>query len=161
MRGSLRGGVCASSSCGIRCSGGNFGTEVSRKLKFCSVPSKVAPNTSSTGRSTSVVLGRAPWLGSVSSSHSSSFRRSSTEPSGSVAPALSSGWPKTTSPTSSDGLKIFSSPVRYKKFSILVMGTNCNELGGGRRRLESDATDDGLSGFPKEQQTQSGDGIMI
>ena len=35
----------------------------------------------------------------------------------------------------------------------------CNELGGGRRRLESDATDDGLSGFPKEQQTQSGDGI--
>ena len=35
----------------------------------------------------------------------------------------------------------------------------CNELGGGWRRLESDATDDGLSGFPKEQQTQSGDGI--
>ena len=35
----------------------------------------------------------------------------------------------------------------------------CNELGGGRRRLESDAADDGLSGFPKEQQTQSGDGI--
>ena len=37
----------------------------------------------------------------------------------------------------------------------------CNELGGGGRRLESDATDDGLSGFPKEQQTQSGDGIYI
>ena len=35
----------------------------------------------------------------------------------------------------------------------------CNELGGGRRQLDSDATDDGLSGFPKEQQTHSGDGI--
>ena len=35
----------------------------------------------------------------------------------------------------------------------------CNKLGGGRRRLDSDATDVGLSGFPKEQQTHSGDGM--
>ena len=37
----------------------------------------------------------------------------------------------------------------------------CNELGGGegRRRLDSDTTGVGLSGFPKEQQTHSGDGI--
>ena len=37
----------------------------------------------------------------------------------------------------------------------------CNELGGGRRLLDSDATDVGLSGFPKEQQTHSGDDLMI
>ena len=42
-------------------------------------------------------------------------------------------------------------------FSILVTGTNCNKLGGGQ--LDSDATGVGLSGFPKEQQTHSGDGI--
>ena len=35
----------------------------------------------------------------------------------------------------------------------------CNELGGGRHRLDSNATDVGLSGFPKEQQTHSCDGI--
>ena len=35
----------------------------------------------------------------------------------------------------------------------------CNELGGGRRRLYSDATGVGLSGSHKEQQTHSGDGI--
>ena len=35
-------------------------------------------------------------------------------------------------------------------FSILVMGTNCNELGKGRPRLETGATDDGLLGFLKE-----------
>ena len=34
----------------------------------------------------------------------------------------------------------------------------CNKLGGGRPRLETGASDDGLSGFLKEQ-TQSGDGI--
>ena len=32
-------------------------------------------------------------------------------------------------------------------------------MGGDRRRLDSDTTDVGLSGFPKEQQTHSGDGI--
>ena len=35
----------------------------------------------------------------------------------------------------------------------------CNELGGGRRRLYSDATGVGRSGSHKEQQTHSGDGI--
>ena len=44
-------------------------------------------------------------------------------------------------------------------FSILVTGTNCNELGGGRRPLYSDATGVGRSGSHKEQQTHSGDGI--
>ena len=35
----------------------------------------------------------------------------------------------------------------------------CNELGGGRRRLDSGATGVGRSGSHKEQQTHSGDGI--
>ena len=35
----------------------------------------------------------------------------------------------------------------------------CNELGGGRYRLYSDATGVGRSGSHKEQQTHSGDGI--
>ena len=51
-------------------------------------------------------------------------------------------------------------PPSATNFSILVTGTNCNELGGrGRRWLYSDATSAGLSGSHKEQQTHSGDGI--
>ena len=48
-------------------------------------------------------------------------------------------------------------------FSILVTGTNCNELRGGTNaggsRLYSDATGVGRSGSHQEQQTHSGDGI--
>ena len=52
----------------------------------------------------------------------------------------------------------------YNKLICYYMSTHvdlCNELGGwgGRRRLDSDTTDVGLLGFPKEQQTHSGDGI--
>ena len=43
--------------------------------------------------------------------------------------------------------------IRYEEWCI------CNELGGGRRRLYSDATGVGLSGSHKEQQTHSSDGI--
>ena len=43
-----------------------------------------------------------------------------------------------------------------KKIENLSM---CNELGKGRPRLETGATDDGLLGYLK-QQTQSGDGII-
>ena len=41
---------------------------------------------------------------------------------------------------------------------LVVFQYLCNELGKGRPRLETGATDDGLSGFLKEY-TQSGDGI--
>ena len=34
--------------------------------------------------------------------------------------------------------------------STLRCQSECNELGEGRPRLETGATDDGLSGFPKE-----------
>ena len=55
-------------------------------------------------------------------------------------------------------------PRSYKKkISILVTGTNCNELRGetnaGKSRLYSEATGVGRSGSHKEQQTHSGDGI--
>ena len=49
--------------------------------------------------------------------------------------------------------------MKKKQRFYSYFGYLCNELGGGRRRLDSDVTDDGLSGFPKEQQTHSGDGI--
>ena len=46
-------------------------------------------------------------------------------------------------------------------FSILVTGTNCNELGGGQRRLDSGATGVGRSGSHNNEKTQSDDGIII
>ena len=53
-----------------------------------------------------------------------------------------------------------------RKYELINLSENvymcllfCNELGKGRPRLETGATDDDLLGYLK-QQTQSSDGIM-
>ena len=103
---------------------------MSRNLTFSSFPPEVAPNTLSTGRSNSVVLGRPhgkalcplPCVGSVLN-----------HPVPLLQLSLLAGQkrPHLHLPTSLTYIPWYSEqPRSLRNFSILVTGTNCNELGG-------------------------------
>ena len=55
--------------------------------------------------------------------------------------------------------RLFGACMEWPRCSADLKDRQCNELGGGRRRLDSGATGVGRSGSHKEQQTHSGDGI--